>query len=187
MKRKLLSLLFLTLLNQSVFALPKNVIIIRHAEEPPKGRELSAKGFLRAEKLADYFTADKFTKTFGAVDVLMAVKPKDLDSSIRSYQTLIPTAQKLKQNILQPYLKDETNLLGKTILSSSDYHQKTIVIAWSHKKIGVLSRALGIQDQDLEWRDGVFDRLWILQYKTDNQTIQFSDLPQKLLEGDASH
>lgn len=185
MIKPLLAFTLFLIINLSAVAVPKNVIILRHAEEPPKGRELSPRGFLRAEKLAEYFTADKFTQTFGAIDYLIAVKPKDLESSIRSYQTLYPTAKKTKKNILQLNIKDETYLLGKTLLTSPEYHQKTIVIAWSHKKIGDLTRALGIQDRDLEWRDGVFDRFWILQYKTDNQTIQFSDLPQKLLEGDA--
>lgn len=185
MMKSLLTFALLFSVNLSALAVPKNIIILRHAEEPPKGRELSPKGFLRAEKLAEYFTADKFTKTFGTIDFLIAVKPKDLESSIRSFQTLIPTAQRTKKSIIQSHLKDETELLGKTLLNSPEYHQKTIVIAWSHKKIGDLARSLGIQDQDLEWRDGVFDRFWILQYKTDNQSVQFSDLPQRLLEGDA--
>lgn len=182
-------LIFFVLLGFSgtTLAVPKTVIILRHAEEPPFGTELSEKGFLRAEKLADYFSSKTFQQNFGAIDFLMAVKPKDSSSSIRSYQTLLTSALRLHKTIDQQFLKDDTALLGKTILTAKEYDHKIIVIAWSHKKIGDLARSLGIKDLDLEWKNGVFDRFWVLQYKPNHQTLIFKDLPQKLLEGDSEN
>lgn len=153
--------IFLTL---NVWAAPAQIIIIRHGEKiDDSHRDLSPKGCQRAYLLTDFF------KKFKSVAGVYAQGIKKAGGSIRSLETIAPTAKTLGIKINNLFLKDDLAALAHQILTSPSFQGKTVLISWEHSAILNLVPALGIKlPENLNhWPSTVFDQAWIISY-TDN-------------------
>ncbi len=156
---------------------PDQVIIIRHAEKPDRGDDLTWKGRERAAALAPLFQSGEI----GTPVAIYARGASNDHSSRRSVETVTPLARELKLNVNIHH--DDYVEMVKEILTKPEYDGKVVLICWSHKKIPDLATALGIVNPPA-WRGQVFDRLWIIKLKDGKATLQ--DLPQRLLFGDSA-
>lgn len=174
-------LLLLTL--QLAHAQPKQVIIIRHAEEP-RGNSvhLSEKGQRRAAALADFFQTNAVVTRYGLPVALFAARPT-AGHSRRSEETLIPTSEALSLPIREPFQKEDYAALAKKILQNPAFKGKTVVIAWTHQYIPKLAAELGVRPTPKGWKDSVYDRLFVITRSQGQVTVD--DRPQRLLPGDS--
>ena len=157
---------------------PDQVIIIRHAEKPEHGHDLTVKGRERAAALAPFFlSGDRETPV-----AIYAQGPSAEHPSRRPVETVTPLAHDLKLVIKTCHRGDDAAMV-KEILSQPEYDGKVVLICWSHKEIPGLATALGVVHPP-EWRGAAFDRLWIIKFNDGQATLQ--DLPQRLLFGDSA-
>jgi len=181
---RLLGLVFLFQgLSVASFATPAQVILLRHAEkpEPVEGSHLSEQGFARARALAIYFKSNPDAIRFGKVAGLYAVRPESADGSVRSIETLAPTARVLDLTLHSDFTKLEVTALTKEILSSPAYDGRTVVVCWEHKRIPEIARALGASDAPSQWDGKVYDRLWYLKIDSMGK-VEFQDRAQGVTE-----
>jgi hypothetical protein len=162
---------------------PKEIIIIRHAEEPAGDSiHLSAKGRKRAHALAGFFQTNPVVTQFGPPVALFAPRPEP-GRSRRSVETLIPTSQALGQPILKPFTQEQYAALARRILRTPAYRGKTVVIVWTHSYIDELAAALGVDPEPRNWDSSVYDHAWVLLRSRGRVTLK--DIPQRLLPGDS--
>jgi hypothetical protein len=170
-----------------VFAAPKEIVIIRHADkldQAETGPVLSAKGHIRAMKFAFYFL-DKF----GNPDYIFAANPVEeigRNSSIRPIETIAPLANMLQEKfpqldvpILHSYENNDYSKLAKYILSEKKYNGKLILICWSHGKIPSLATKLGVTQTMPEWQSDDYDSVYILKYDVNGHVKDFSIMSQQ--------
>jgi hypothetical protein len=93
-------------------AMPKTVVVIRHAEKPAdeSNIHLSEKGYARAAKLPQFFLRFDSASSIR----LIAQGQKRADSSLRPIETVMPASQQFQQPILHQFVKGESlsSLLG---------------------------------------------------------------------------
>ncbi len=157
---------------------PDQVIIIRHAEKPEHGHDLTMKGRERAAALAPFFLGGEN----GTPVAIYARGPSNDHPSRRSVETVTPLAHELKLDVQTCHRGGNTEMI-KEILAKPEYDGKVVLICWSHKEIPGLATALGVANPPV-WLGQVFDRLWIIKLKDGKATLQ--DLPQRLLFGDSA-
>lgn len=164
-------------------ASPAQVILLSHAEKPPAGPELNEAGRKRAEALAGLFVTDPRVRSHGTPAAIFAMLPADRGGSVRAIQTMEPTAAVLHLRIDTRFTRDEVRTLAKAIRQDRDLDGKTVVVCWEHKMIPQIVSALGWPNPPAQWLDGVYDRLWVLDFEGE-LPVAFHDLPQRLLPGD---
>jgi hypothetical protein len=165
------------------FALPAQVILLRHAEKPypVEGSHLSDEGWARARALSDYFLKNPEATRFGKVAGLYAVRPDRPDGSVRSIETLTPTSQALQVKIQTGFTKLEVSALAQEILKSPAFDGRTVVVCWEHKRIPEIAKAFGAKDVPGEWGGKVYDRLWYLRFDSTGR-VEFAEKPQEFPE-----
>ncbi len=134
------------------------VVIIRHAEKPEKGDNLSCLGHNRALALANVLHQKIGTPDYIYVPAL------DLDNSTkhsRMFQTVSPFAIKYNLTINTKYSSKDSNKLAKNVLRKSG----TVLMVWDHSSISDLAGALGVTHTKA-WDDSDFDTIWLISYKT---------------------
>jgi hypothetical protein len=162
---------------------PKEIVILRHAEEPQGDSiHLSAKGQKRAEALADFFQTDPLVTQFGPPVALFAPRPKP-GGSRRSVETLVPASEALGQPVRQPFAQEQYVALARKILAAPGFRGRTVIIVWTHSYINDLAAALGVRPRPRDWKNGVFDRAWVIVRSQGQMTLK--DIPQRLLPGDS--
>jgi hypothetical protein len=82
-----------------------------------------------------------------------------------------------------PYVAENYSALANYILNNRRYRGKTIVICWSHEYIAQLAAALRVSPAPPPWNNNAFDRAYVIKYSVER--ARFSNIPQKLLPGDA--
>jgi hypothetical protein len=175
----------LFLISQTAFALPAQVLIIRHGEKPKKGNELNSAGRKRAVKLAPFFETNPAVNQYGQIAAIYAMAPKDATGTLRPIETVTPTAQALGLTLNTSFQKDEITALAQSILSNPLYNGRTVLICWEHDVIPTITAALGLETSPKSWDgDKVFDRMWILTYATDG-SVRFQDVGEHVLSGDS--
>ena len=163
---------------------PARVIIIRHAEKPDEGNELSLKGRERAAALVPYFLeTPEFFKGM-PLAAIYAQGPRKEGSSVRSMQTVKGLADALKLTIIDKYTRDDFPEMFAEIRKNPAYEGKTVLICWEHKVIPDIAKAFGADDAPDRWHGSAFDRTWIITFKADGK-IDFKDRPQRLMYGDS--
>lgn len=163
---------------------PAQVIVIRHAEKPSDGNELSLSGHERAAALALYFTGAPDVMKFGALEAIYAQSPKHESSSVRPLQTVQPLADALKLTVNQSFVRDDYAAMVHEILDNNAYQGQSVLVCWEHKVIPDIAAALGVPDGPHEWPSDSFDRTWIITFES-GDTPKLVDLPQKLMYGDS--
>jgi len=186
MIKKLIAVAILALsgLAQAVLAAPARVVVMRHAEKPASGNELSEKGFKRAEALVGFFKMSPDMTKYGAPAAIYAMAPKGEDGTLRPMQTVVPLAGSLGLPIINSYNKKHVEELAAEIMANPAYEGRTVVISWAHDGIPDIIKALGWGSGPDKWPGAVFDRVWVLDFR-DGKAVSFFDLAERLLPGDS--
>ncbi|QEL15664.1 histidine phosphatase family protein [Limnoglobus roseus] len=159
---------------------PKHVLLIRHAEKPPEElgeAGLNAKGKVRAAALYELFEAsDKRQQPFPKPDFLFAAATSK--KSVRSIETAKPLGKKLGLPVNDNFDDDDFAKLTSELFRNPKYVGKTVLIVWKHHALPPFAEKLGAADAPKDWKDGVFDRVWQLDF--DDGKVTFRDRPQEL-------
>jgi broad specificity phosphatase PhoE len=94
-------------------AQPSQVILIRHAEKPMSGNELSPQGRERAAALVPFFLGTDELLEFNTPAAIYAQSQKKETSSIRSIETVKPLAEALQLRINKTSARDEFQAVGQ--------------------------------------------------------------------------
>lgn len=135
----------------------KRVIIIRHAEKPEHGDNLSCQGLNRALQLPGVLN-----KKFGLPNAIFvpAVNTGKSTSTARMYQTVVPFAVKYNLDINTKYDVNDVKDLSKEIFKK----QGTVLLVWEHNAIDNIVRALGVDTKE-KWPDDDYDSIWIINFE----------------------
>lgn len=166
----------------SLTAVPAQVILLRHAEI--QANDLSLRGKERAAALAEFFQGAPEFQKFGRPAALFAQGVQNYTSPLRSINTLEPLSYALNITIYTEYVHDQYAALAQFILTNPAFNNKLVIVAWAHDVLPELAKSLGVAPMPKKWPQDIFDRLWILTYKSDGK-IEFADVPQRLLFGDS--
>lgn len=168
----------------NVYAAPREIIIIRHADKldmTESGPALSAQGLMRSIKFAFYFL-DKF----GEPDYIIAADDQKSDGkeiAIRSIQTVAPLANMMQERvpnqdypIIHPYPSDSYEELADFLLDGAKFNNKLVLICWSHQRIAKLAAALGVTQNIPEWPRLDYDTVYVLKYDRAGKLTEFVEL-----------
>jgi hypothetical protein len=134
------------------------VVIIRHAEKPEKGDNLSCQGQNRALALAKVLQ-----QKIGIPDYIY-VPSLDLDIATkhcRMFQTISPFAVKYNLPINSKFDEKDIRKVAKNVLDKSGI----VLVVWNHSEIPELIMQLGIKHAKT-WENNDFDSIWLISYKT---------------------
>jgi hypothetical protein len=160
---------------------PAQVIIIRHAEKPPVGDDLTPKGRQRAAALVPYFLETPEVLEYKLPAAIYAQKSTEDHKSLRPVNTIKPLAKALNMQLIE-YPRKDAATMAKDILANPEYEGKMVLICWSHTAIPEMAKAFGVKDPP-EW-GSVYDRTWIIDFKKGTAPT-LRNLPQKLMYGDS--
>ncbi len=152
------------------------VLIVRHAEKPVDGRELTPAGEARARAYATYFEPFHEEGWSFRVDELFA--GADSANSIRPRLTLEPISRATGLKLQMPAGTKEPDKL--VTLLRTQAHGIHPLIAWRHGQIPDLLRAFGASQSLIpgdKWPDDTYDWVIVLQFGSDGRLVQ-----QKLLK-----
>jgi hypothetical protein len=182
MIRRLAFVVVIVLLGgQFALSAPTQVIIIRHAEKPPTGDDLNAKGRQRAAALVPYFLETPEVLEYKTPVAIYAQKSTESHKSRRPVDTIKGLAKALNQDLIQ-YPREDALLMVKDIMAKPEYEGKMVLICWSHTGIPDMAKAFGVKEVP-EWPGSVYDRTWIINF--DKGAVNFKNVPQKLMYGDS--
>lgn len=193
--RLLLSFAAWALLCGSAFAAPAQVILIRHAEKPAEGAELSPQGFRRADALVKFFQTNPAVKRYGLPVAIYAAAPKNEDSSVRSIQTVTPLSQAIGVRVDDRFTRGQTNKIVRDLMENPAYDGRMVLICWQHERIVEIAQNLAEYNGSpasvynaipTEWPAAAFDRAWIVDLSTSGKVTAFKNIPQRLLPGDSA-
>lgn len=140
------------------------VLIVRHAEKPASGSSLTPEGFARADKYAQYFHPFHLDGADLSINTLYA--GADSAESIRPRLTLEPLSKATGLPINTQFSTNDPEALAHALISEP--HGNHILIAWRHKKIPALIKALNADPDRLlpggVWPDAVYDWVILLHY-----------------------
>lgn len=184
-RARALGLLMATVLSfiaSSSFASPSEIILLRHAEKPDKGSNLSDRGWQRAAALPQIFLNRPELKRLGPPAALYAMAP-DQDNGLRPMQTMKYVAQTFNLPLLTPATRYQTQALVDEILGRRDLDGKQVVVCWEHHQLSDIAAELGLSPVP-KYPSDRFDRIWMVDFDTNGNVTSFRDLPQGLLDGD---
>ena len=178
-------------------ALPKQVIIIRHAEKYTTGPligQLDSQGLRRAGALASFFTELDPSTTNpplfanGLPTVIFAGRPANLgtNNTIRCIQTISPTATTLQLPIHSPYTLGQEDELASFIMNNPRYDGENVLICWHHPDIGRLVEAFGYHFPLDPYPADRFDLVWLMTFPAPVPPQTLTPILQELLYGDSS-
>ena len=136
----------------------QKVVIIRHAEKPGNGDNLSCKGFNRSLQLPAVLYSKFQTPSKIFVPSIDNAKSA---SHLRMLETIIPFAVKYNISINSKYDVDNVKDMVDAILKMNGY----VLVVWEHDKIDNLAKALGADAKGKKWNDNDFDSIWIIDFK----------------------
>jgi hypothetical protein len=164
-----------------IFATPKKVIIIRHAEKIQGGINLNLNGYERSAALAYYFSGTPLYND-PPISHIFATALEEPDSSVRPIQTCTPVANHYKIHLNIDFKHTETDKIAEDILNNPKYNGSTVLICWSHGHIRPMVLALGGEDPG-NWPKDIFDQVYLLTYNGSRKP-KFEIILQKLMYGD---
>jgi hypothetical protein len=168
---------------------PKNsvILIIRHAEDPPSGHGLSARGEERAKAYVNYF--QNFTVDSKQLEPNAVVVAADSKQSHRPRLTVEPFAKAANLPIDNRFADKQPADLAAEL--RANYQGKVILICWHHGQIPALLRALGADPATLlpspKWPKDVYDWVIMLSFDENGHVIPQSSrrITEHLLQGDS--
>jgi hypothetical protein len=168
---------------------PKNavVLIIRHAEDGGKGRDLAPRGHERAEAYKDYFLNFTVDSKRLRPDAVFAAT--DSKKSHRPRLTVEPFAKAAKLRIDTRFGNNQSAELAADLRASEQ--GKCILICWRHPYVPDLLRALGANPENFlphgKWPGSVYDWVILLSFDENGRLIPESTrrISEHLLQGDS--
>ncbi|WP_198171399.1 histidine phosphatase family protein [Mucilaginibacter aquatilis] len=141
------------------------IIIMRHAEKPANGDNLSCKGFNRAMMLPGVLV-----KKFGVPRYVYVPSPSTgkATKSGRMLQTVWPLATKYNLTVNSKFDVENTKALAKNISNKTG----TVLVVWEHNAIRSIIAALGIKADKLKWKSNDYDSLWIVSIHNGKASLQ---------------
>jgi broad specificity phosphatase PhoE len=143
------------------------IVIIRHAEKPESGTELTAQGFERARDYIPYFKNFQIDGRAFKIDHLFAAA--DSKNSRRPRLTLTPLSQALKLPLDTRFKDKNYQALADDLRTRPE--GTNILICWHHTAIPGLLEALGADPAALlpkgKWRSDVFN--WAIELRYDHE------------------
>jgi len=140
------------------------VVIIRHAEKPAKGDNLTCQGLNRAIQLPKVLY-----KKFGKPDYTyipsMAMDTNTKHS--RMFQTVIPMAVKYNLILNSKHEEKDYTDIAEDIKSKNG----TVLMVWEHKAIAPIVAALGVNEPGLAWPDDDYDSIWVITFQNGKATL----------------
>jgi hypothetical protein len=156
------------------------VLIIRHAEKPAEGQELTAAGYQRAQAYVKYFGDFQMEGRALKLDALFAAA--DSKKSRRPRLTLEPLSRALNLPLDTGFKDKAPELLADELKSKP--HGRAILICWHHGKIPELIRALGADPDALlpngKWPDTEFG--WVIELRYDGEGKLLADQCRRIEE-----
>jgi hypothetical protein len=143
------------------------VVLIRHAEKPAKGYNLTCQGLNRSLQLAPLLHS-----RFGLPSAIYvpALGQGDTTKHARMFQTIVPFAAKYNLLISTPFHEDDTAQLAQRIRQQKG----TVFVVWEHSRLAAIAHSLGVRDALLHWHDDDYDSLWIVTW-TNGQAVLTQD------------
>ena len=134
------------------------VILIRHAEKPKKGDNLTCQGVNRSMELTPVLYS-----RFGLPVAIYvpAMHFGDNTKHSRMFQTIVPFAAKYNLPISGKFHEDDTAELAREIREQKG----TVFVVWEHSRLPAIAHSLGIQDPTLTWSDDDYDSIWIITWQ----------------------
>jgi hypothetical protein len=163
------------------------ILIIRHAEKPDDGYELSPAGRQRAEAYAQYFKTFALDSKPLKPDYLFATA--DTKSSHRPRLTLEPLSSALGMKIDLRFRTKNPQAFVQEIQSHS--HGQHILIAWHHGEIPEIVQLLGANPASLlpagKWPADEYSWVLMLRYDHDGRLLpaETKCIHEKLMPGDS--
>jgi len=160
---------------------PKTILLIRHAEKPAVGMDLSPAGFERAKVIPKLFggAGAAGPHNLPRPDFLFATHVSK--NSNRPVETITPLSAVLGLPISHDIGDKDYATLAKELLNGK-YAGKVVLVAWHHGSLPGFAKALGAVPPYDPWPDAQFDRVWRIDYAGGKAAL--SDLPQGLMAGD---
>ncbi|ORX76808.1 hypothetical protein BCR32DRAFT_248438 [Anaeromyces robustus] len=152
----------------------RTVILIRHAEKPASGNDLSERGWLRAECISDLFSKNS-TLTPKMIFAQRAATRKDenLPDSRRQIQTVGPLARALNLTIDNSFFASEVKALAKEI-SKLDKSYDPVLVSWNHEDMRKFLIYFGMSYRIApKYPKNRYDLVWII-----NKDREFSYFSQ---------
>lgn len=133
------------------------VVLIRHAEKPAKGYNLTCQGINRSLGLVPVLYS-----RFGlpAAIYVPALGQGDTTKHSRMFETIVPFASKYNLLISTVYREDDTVAIAAAIKAL----RGTVFVVWEHSRLPAIARNLGVRDERLHWRDEDYDSMWIVKW-----------------------
>jgi len=162
------------------------ILIIRHAEKPVSGVELSSEGERRAGAYVRYF--QKFTIDGKLIKLDYLFATADSEKSHRPRLTIEPLSKALGIKIDNRFKDDDFLELAREIQNHP--HGSNILICWHHGRIPALLEALGADPEQLlpngKWPEDVFGWLIQLRYDKNGKLFDARCINEDLMLGDSS-
>jgi hypothetical protein len=163
------------------------VFIIRHAEKPDSGCDLSPAGYQRADAYPGYFKGLTMDSKPLKLDYVFAMA--DSKGSHRPRLTVEPLGKALGLQIDTRFANKKFQDMVDEIQTKD--HGRRILICWHHGEIPNLVRALGADPDKLlpegKWPNDVFGWMLQLRYDENGRLIpsETKRTNEKLLPGDS--
>ncbi len=151
------------------------LLLVRHAEKPTSGPDLSPAGEERAKEYVKYFSpvASGAVKTFWRKPppqkIEAVVATEDSANSDRPRLTLTPLSQSIGLAIQQPCADKDAKCLADWL--DKQPSGQTILIAWHHGAMPKVLKALGADPDKLlpggKWPGSHFD--WVIELRYDSK------------------
>lgn len=143
------------------------ILIIRHAEKPDEGLELTPAGNLRARAYVGYFAAFKVDGQPVKLEHVFCTA--DSKGSHRPRLTVTPLSQALGLPLDNRFKTKNPAALTEEIRSQA--HGKALLICWHHGEIPEVLTGLGANPEALlpggKWPEDIFG--WLLELRYDDQ------------------
>ncbi len=164
-----------------LFAIPKNVIITRHADKVVKGFCLSRQGLERASALAYYFSETR-KYNIPPITHVFAAYSGEPHPYIRCQQTCQPIADYLNLPLNAAFAKGQLKEVSQEILTNPKYDNATVLMCWEHNHIHLLVMAFGGEDPGY-WPPNIFDQVYMLTFE-EGKKPKLQKYLQSLMFGD---
>jgi hypothetical protein len=150
------------------------ILIVRHAEKPARGANLTPEGVARAEKYVHYFSP--FVVDGNSIKLNALYAGSDSADSMRPRLTLEPLSRATGIALNTQFSTKEPEALVHALVTET--HGDHVLICWRQGKIPALLTALGADPAKLlptlPWPDEVYDWVVLLHFDATGRLDQQS-------------
>eukprot|EP00833_Pecoramyces_ruminatium_P001501 jgi/Orpsp1_1/1175533/evm.model.c7180000054223.1 len=147
------------------------VILIRHAEKPASGNDLSAMGWRRAECIRDLFMKNDTLKPNTIYAQKASKKDETIPDSRRQIETVAPLARALDLTINNSFTSFQLDELSTDIagLNEKDF---PVLVSWNHDEIKNFLINFGMNYQVAPtYPSKRYDLVWIIERDIENNVV----------------